>query len=122
MHITFLENNHVIINFDINKTLRLINNQNIVCINSVLEELHMYDEVKKYKFNNIINLQNIYFKKNDIVFQYFLDNKTITIEFLIKYISLPTNLKYKIKTFMIIKLSKCFLYVKNIVIVFFNLI
>lgn len=97
MHITFLENNHVIINFDINKTLRHLNNQNIVCINSVLDELHMHDEVKKYKFNNIINLQNIYFKKNDIVFQYFLDNKTITIEFLIKYISLPTNLKYKIK-------------------------
>jgi hypothetical protein len=39
--------------FDINIDLEILNNQNKIYINSVLEELHKRNEMKKNSLNNI---------------------------------------------------------------------
>lgn len=47
----------ILLNFDINKNLEILNIQNNVLINSELEELHICNKVRKNKFINIINAQ-----------------------------------------------------------------
>jgi len=68
-----LECNHSI-HFDIGKDMNILHDQKNKYINSVLEELLIYNEVKRNGFNNILNIQAD-FKNNDI-YQYILDNDT----------------------------------------------
>ena len=52
--------------------MNILHDQKNKYINSVLEELLIYNEVKRNGFNNILNIQAD-FKNNDI-YQYILDN------------------------------------------------
>jgi hypothetical protein len=70
-----LENNHSI-TFNIGIDLEILNIQHNIYINSVLEELHIYKEIKHNKFENILNIQTDF--KNNILYQYILnDNNNI---------------------------------------------
>ena len=67
-----MENNHSI-TFNIGVDLEILNIQHNIYINSVLEELHIYKEIKHNKFENILNIQTDF--KNNILYQYInLDN------------------------------------------------
>jgi len=68
-----LECNHSI-HFDIEKDLNILHDQKNKYINSVLEELLIYNEVKRNGFNNILNIQAD-FKNNDI-YRYIFNNDT----------------------------------------------
>ena len=60
--------------FNIVKDLNILHDQKNKYTNSVLEELLIYNEVKRNGFKNILNVQAD-FKNNDI-YQYILDNDT----------------------------------------------
>ena len=66
-----MENNHSI-TFNIGIDLDISNIQHNIYINSVLEELHIYNEIKYNKLKNILNIQTDF--KNNILYQYMLDN------------------------------------------------
>jgi len=50
----------------------MLNIQNIIYINLILEELHIYKEVKNNKFNNILNIQSDFL--NNFLYRYILNN------------------------------------------------